>query len=284
VPPVFTVESWPSAPPTERDAVRSRRLVPAALVVALAAVLGACGGTPRHPATSVSTSAAVTGRHLLSDAQIKASLITSHDLGPGFVVDRHKPAATKPALGCLSTAEASISSSKHEVNAARRAEMKFKADSRLGAPRVISFVSTYAEPSEIRARMVRFQTAFGGCTHAEGTDKTGFSSDLDVSLDEKKAGPRVTRQVNLTATGTASKGDISIPIGIRICLIQVDNQALEVEYLTSSGDTVADSERLNRLALGRLLDAIAGRTSDPSPLDLHVTTPEDLLASKTVQS
>jgi hypothetical protein len=263
--------------------VKIRRLLCATVVLTVATALSACGSSSDGSAGSGGSDS---GTKLLSASQISDAVISLDDLGPGFKVDKSDDGDNKTSFGCLDSLDKLDKLDGGKFKPVHEKEIDYAADSEIGVPAVFTTVGTFRDQATVSEAVSTVKKALDGCTSVDATDDDGFRVQLKVSVDEKTSGPGATAQVNLTATGTGTEQGTSFPFGIRLTIIQVDNNVGLCALVSfGQGDSIgADADKIASIALERLVAVVAGKKPSPAPANLHVTTPEEMLGSAGGQS
>lgn len=240
----------------------------AAAVLLLLATLTACGGGEPSDGSRATTP--------LTRAEVRSALLTAEDLGPTFRATG--PDESDQDLGCLKNL-ATLDGLTQGLPADRAAETDFEPSDGAQAPAVFSAVATFPTTGAATAVLDEFQAGLGGCTEIDQTDDEGFRVQLEVSMDEKRSGPRASAQVNLVAAGTGTTDGVAFPFAVRVTAVRVANHVALVGFLNLARPVTADSERVVELALRRLAAAADGRTLRPGSLDLRALTEDELMES-----
>ena len=191
-----------------------------ALVVALV-TLCACGS-----GTSKSASAP-TKASPLTKKQVDSALLTLADLGPGFKAD---PDATTGAdgeeeFGCISNLDDPGISSPP----AAEGQAGFVSEDDGSLPAVYNAVGTMQNEKQVKAAYDKVLAVLKTCRQvslAEG----GASLELKVTSNTDKTHQDVDHQVNVVALGTASSGGMSVPFGVWLSWMSLDNNITVVGY------------------------------------------------------
>jgi hypothetical protein len=194
-----------------------------ALVVGVALViLTACGSsTPHKSATSAPPTLAP-----LTKNQVDSALLTLADMGPGFKVD---PDATNEdddddEFGCISDLDAPGVSSPTIAEAM----VGFEAEED-SLPAVFNAVGTMKNEKQVKAAYNEFVAILKTCQRVK-LDEEGASLELLVSSNHDKTHKNVDYQVNVAAVGSISSEGKSVPFGVWLSWMSLDNNITLVGY------------------------------------------------------
>jgi hypothetical protein len=205
---------------------RLRRQGCALVVGAALVILTACGSsTPQTSATSTPTTVAP-----LTKNQVDSALLTLADMGPGFKAD---PDATNlddddDEFGCISDLDAPGVSSPTVAEA-----MTGFVAEKDSLPALFNAVGTMKNEKQVEAAYNEFVAILKTCRQvslAEG----GVSLELMVSSNHDKTHKNVDNQVNVAALGTISSEGKSVPFGVWLSWMSLDNNITLVGYANAN--------------------------------------------------
>ena len=217
-----------------------RRRQGCALVVGAALVLlTACGSdTPRKAAPTTTPVAPLTAN------QVDSALLTLADMGPGFKVDPDATNEGDDEFGCISELDApGVSSPTIEEGV-----VGFEAE-KDSLPAVFNAIGTMKNEKQVAAAYNEFIAILKTCQRVSLAED-GVSLELTVSSNHDKTHKNVDRQVNVAALGTASKDGDSVPFGVWLSWMSLDNNITLVGYAN-----VNENNKTNRSLNGHAYTA-----------------------------
>lgn len=211
----------------------------------------------------------------LSQEQVEQALLTTDNLGTGFVVaeeDEDDEEDDDSGLGCLfaDVEESPLDKLTEDDNV--EAEVEFEYDAEIPSPGVQHSVSSSPKVDPDDEDVLKpIVDAIDGCTEVNETDDEGNVLDLTVSYDTEASDDRVDEQVNLFAEGTTTTPDgIEVPISFRFAFTRLDNNLSMLGVFTvfdDNGGPLFDAYQ--QIAVDKLSAVIEGEeppaTTAPAP-------------------
>ena len=243
---------------------RMRRQGCALVVGAALVILTACGsGTPRKAATSAPPTVAP-----LTKNQVDSALLTLADMGPGFKLD---PDASNEddgddEFGCISDLDSPGVSSPTIAEE----EVGFVGEDSL--PAVFNAVGTMKNEQQVKAAYNEFVAILKTCRQVS-LDEEGASVELMVSSNHDKTHKNVDYQVNVAALGTISSEGKSVPFGVWLSWMSLDNNITLVGY-ANVNENRTSNRSLNAHAYNAFakLQAVMAGKPLPKPSSPAATT------------
>lgn len=253
----------------------ARKLLP--WVPIMLVLLSGCGG--QDSSTGDGSRGAQTPDEqlvVLSDEQAETALLTSADLGEGFVIDETDE-SSESSLGCLDPVE-----DLDGPDAATEAEVSFTDE--LGITEVYSSVASFADEESGAAALQQLRESLGSCTAVDVEDD-GVRFSLTVEVGDGVAIDGAEEQVAISAAGAAETDALELPVAFDIVALRLDNNVTTVGLLQiGEGDSGRLAEYADT-AVARLEAVMAGEpvpSPEQSPADGQAQDGEGQLSTVTV--
>jgi hypothetical protein len=222
-----------------------------AILAATLAATAACGGTP--PDTLGNEP-----RVPLTSGELGSALLTTANLGNRYVVKR---TPDRP-LDCLPI---DVGTTISPTEKARR-DFVLRRNKVAPYPQVLSLTGTYRDLNTVLAEFDEYATAFADCPTVDET-QSGVRARLRVTVDRNRSSGSADDQFNVKALGTASVRGVSVPFGLWLTGVRIDNDVMVIGYVSLTTHADAAFNRVRSAAYGRFQAVVHGdKVPDPHPV------------------
>lgn len=207
-------------------------------------------------------------RSRVTPEDVESALLTVDHLSDEFEVDEEESGGAddgSPDWGCLFDRGPLQQEENDEDD--DDIEIQFQASEEPGMPGIIQLVDAAPSLSQAKQAMDEMAEAFDGCEEVDTTDDDGTVWKFEVDFDRSAWARGADEQINLSASGATTSGEIELPVSISMSVVRIENAVSVLMFIDLAEDLGGADRTLTNVASSRLHAIVDGETpAAPEPV------------------